>query len=310
MKTYKFLPGALATVVACAIALASCGAQAQADVAAGDDVVAKLGGTEVRISEVRQLLEAQPKEVREQLLASAQALDRLVRTELFRRALLTEARTKGWDKRSEVITQMERAREQVVLSSYIGELTRPPADYPSEQEISTVYNANHAEFTVPKSFRISQIFVAVAKDATKADADRLRKKAEDIAKRALAADAEFAKLAQANSDHKPSAVQGGDLGWLTEQEMIPEMSALIPRMSKGEISKVVKTEQGWHIIKLVDLRPPSVRPLADVRGQVVQALRQARAQDLERKYLDDLVAKTPLAVNEIALGRLRTSTRP
>jgi parvulin-like peptidyl-prolyl isomerase len=116
---------------------------------------------------------------------------------------------------------------------------------------------------------------------------------------------DFAGLARVNSEHKASAEQGGDLGWLVEREMIPEMKALIPLLAKGEVGKPVKTEQGWHIVKLIDVKPQSVRPLLEVRGQLVVALRQRRAQELERKYMDDLVERTPLAVNEIALGKLR-----
>jgi peptidylprolyl isomerase len=268
-----------------------------------DDVVAKLGAVEVRLSDLQKLLDGQPREVREQL--TLPALDRLARTEVFRRALVAEARAKGWDKRPEVVAQMERAREQALLSSYMNEVARPPADYPGEQAIAAVYSANQAEFTLPRQFRISQIFVSVAKDAPKADADRLRKKAEDIAKRAQAKDADFGRLAQVNSDHKPSAEQGGDIGWLVERDMIPEMRAVVPGLAKGEVSKPVRTEQGWHVVRLADLKPQTVRPLAEVRGQLAQALRQRRAQDLERKHLDDLVDRTPLAVNEIALEKLR-----
>jgi parvulin-like peptidyl-prolyl isomerase len=273
---------------------------------AGDDVVAKIGATEVRLSDLRRLLDAQPKEVRDPLLATPQALDRLVRTEVFRRALVAEAKARGWDKRADVAAQMERAREQALLSSYMGEIARPPADYPTEQDLTAVYNANQAEFTVPRQFRVSQIFVAVPKDAPRAEADRLKKKVDDIVARLQARDADFARFAQANSDHKPSAAQGGDLGWLGEREMIPEMKAVIPPMAKGEVAKPVKTEQGWHIVKLVDLKPQSVRPLSEVRAQLVPVLRQRRAQELERKYLDELVDRTPVAVNEIALGKLRT----
>jgi parvulin-like peptidyl-prolyl isomerase len=272
-----------------------------------DDVVAKLGAVEIRVSDLQKLIETQPPDVRDQLLKSYPALDRLVRTEVYRRALLEEARTKGWDRRPEVVAQMERAREQVLVSSYMNDLAKPPAEYPSEQELLAAYNTNQAEFAVPRQFRVAQIFVAVPKDAPKAEADKLRKKAEDIAKRAQSKDADFARLAQANSDHKPSAEQGGDLGWLAEKEMIPEMKILIPSLAKGEVGKPVSTEQGWHIVKLVDVKPQSVRPLSEARAQLVQALRQRRAQEIERKYMDDLVNKTPLAVNEIALGKLRAT---
>jgi parvulin-like peptidyl-prolyl isomerase len=274
---------------------------------AADEVVVKLGAMELRSSEVKKMLDGQPREVREQLVQSAPALDRLVRTEVFRRTLLAEARTKGWDKRPEVIAQMERAREQALLSSYMSEIAKPPASYPSEQELTEVYNANQAEFAVPRQFRVAQIYVAVPKDAPKADAERLRLKAEDIAKRVQGKDADFAKIAQANSDHKPSANQGGDLGWLNEKDMIPEVRMQIVLMAKGETSKPLRTEHGWHVIKLLESKLESVRPLAEVRAQLIPVLRQRRAQENERKYLDELVDKTPLAVNEIALGKLRAT---
>jgi peptidylprolyl isomerase len=272
-----------------------------------DDVVAKLGTAEIRVSELQKLLETQPPEVRDQLLKSPPALDRLVRTEVYRRALIEEARAKGWDKRPDVAVQMERAREQVLVTSYMNELAKPPADFPGEQELSAAYNANQAEFALPRQFRVAQIFVAVPKDAAKADAERLRKKADDIAKRAQSKDADFARLAQANSDHKASAEQGGDLGWMAERDMIPEMRTLIPTLAKGEVGKPVHTEQGWHIIKLLDLKPASVRPLAEVRVQLAAAMRQRLAQENEKRYLDKMAEQTPVAVNEIALGKLRTA---
>src|SRR5262249_54000269 len=106
-----------------------------AALAQGDEVIAALGGVEMRASEVRKLLMAQPPQVREQLLGSPPALDRLVRTELFRRVLVAEARAKGWDKRPEAIERMERAREQALVSSYVDGLARPPADYPAEADL-------------------------------------------------------------------------------------------------------------------------------------------------------------------------------
>ena len=272
-----------------------------------EDVVAKLGTAEIRIADLQKLLDTQPPEVRDQLLKSPPALDRLVRSEVYRRALIEEARTKGWDKRADVAVQMDRARDQVLLTSYMNELARPPAEFPNDKELAAAYNANQAEFALPRQFRVAQIFVAVPKDAPKAEADKLRKKADDIAKRGQSKDADFARLAQANSDHKASAEQGGDLGWMAERDMIPEMRTLIPTLAKGEVGKPVRTEQGWHIIKLLDLKPASVRPLAEVRVQLAAAMRQRLAQENEKRYLDKLAEQTPVAINEIALGKLRAA---
>lgn len=112
--------------------------------------VARLGQVALTPAEVRRLLEAEPPEVRARIGASPELLDRLVRTELVRRAVLAEARSAGWDKRPEVAARIERAREQVVVTTYVNDLARPPADYPGEPEIKAFYDANQKNLLLPR----------------------------------------------------------------------------------------------------------------------------------------------------------------
>ena len=284
-----------------ALALAPTGG-ACAQAPAGDEVVAKLGGTELRLSDVQRLLAAQSPEAREQTLKSPELLDRLVRTETFRRALLAEARAKGWDKRPEVADQMERAADQALVQSYVNELSRPGADYPSEDELRDAYRANEAEFRAPRQYRVAQIYIA-AGDAARSEA--ARRKAEDVSRRARAKDADFAALARSESEHKPSAAAGGDMGWVAENDLTPEVRSALTALDKGEVSFPVRTAQGWHVIKLLDFKPSALRPYAEVKDSLAAALRLKRAKDNERRYLSDLASKESLVVNEIALGRLQ-----
>jgi parvulin-like peptidyl-prolyl isomerase len=271
---------------------------------AGDEVVAKMGGAELKLSDVRRLLAAQTPEVRAQVLKSPELLDRMVRTEAFRRAVLADAKAKGWDKRPEAIEQMERAREQALVQSYINDVTRAPASYPSEEELKAAYQANEAEFRTPRQFRLAQIFIG-AGDATKGDA--AKRKAEELSRRAREKNADFAALARSESEHKPSAAAGGDMGWLAESELTPEIRNAVTALDKGDTSAPIKTAQGWHIIKVLDFKPAGVRPLSEVRDQLAGALRLRRAQENEKRYLDELASKDALVVNQIALSRLQVS---
>lgn len=273
---------------------------AAAQAPAADEVVARLGSTEVRASEVRRLVEGRPPEVRRELLQSPELLGRLARTEVYRRALLAEAKAKGWDKRPEFVEQLERAREQLLVASYMNDVSRPPAGYPSEQELNEFYRANQAEFSVAKQLRLSQLYVSAEKDAEGA-----KRKAEELARKARDKAADFAALARVNSEHKPSADQGGDMGWIPEDGLVPEIRSAVASTGKGEIVGPIRSSEGWHIVKLVDTKPPSVRPLSEVRDGLVVALRQRKAQESERRYLDDLAARLNLSVDEAALARLR-----
>lgn len=261
--------------------------------AQGDEVIAAFGGTELRASDVRKLVAAQPPVVREQLAKNVPALDRLVRSELFRRVLAAEARAKGWEKRPEALERMERAREQALVSSYVDSLARPAADYPSEQELRAAYEANKAEFTIPKQYHVAQIYVTT------------RDKADDLAKKARAPRADFAALARASSEHAESAARGGDLGWIAESQTLPEVAKTLAVTKVDEVSAPIASGTGWHIVKLLEVREATLRPFDEVRAELAAALRLRRAQENEQRYYDQLLKQNPIAVNEVLLVRLK-----
>jgi peptidylprolyl isomerase len=258
-----------------------------------DDVIASLGGVEMRASELRKLVAAQPSVLRDRILATPAALDRLVRVEMLRRALAREARSKGWDKRPEVIEQMDRAREQALVSSYMDNLARAPGDFPSDKDVQAAYDAGRAEFTRPRQYHVAQIYV------TNAD------KANELAKRAREPGADFAALARGASEHAESANRGGDLGWVAESQVLPEVGRALQSMKPGEVSAPIRSASGWHVVKLLEAREPETQPLQEAREPIVAALRARRAQENEQRYCDEMLAKNPIAVNEVALMRLK-----
>ncbi|MFN0316746.1 MAG: peptidylprolyl isomerase [Burkholderiales bacterium] len=269
-----------------------------------ENVVARLGNAELNSAEFKRLLDAQPAEARTQLLSNRQLLDRFVRTEMLKRALVEEAKAKGFDRRPDVAEAMERARDQALVTQYVSEQARPAANYPSEQEVAEAYRANSNEFTVPAQYRVSQIFLSTGEGAQKKDAEAVRKRIDELAKIVAQKPAEFESVARRQSEHSASAEQGGDMGWVPLEQMVPEVRALVAEMKKGDVGKPVRTVSGWHIVKLADIKPKSLKPMAEVREYIVRALRLRKAQENEQKYLDDMVARTPLGVNEIALNRL------
>jgi peptidylprolyl isomerase len=216
-----------------------------------------------------------------------------VRTELFRRALLAEALAKGWDKRPEAIERMQRAREQALVSSYVDSLARPAADYPSAKELQEAYEANRGQLTVPRQYHVAQIYTTS------------REKAEDLAKKARAPGADFAALARSGSEHAESAARGGDMGWIAETQSLPEVAKALAAMKPGEVSAPIASGSSWHIVKLLEAREATLRPFDEVRGELAAALRLRRAQENEQRYYDELLKKSPIAVNEVVLVRLK-----
>lgn len=273
------------------------------------DAVGVMGGQRVRAADLVRIIDAQPPEVRKQLANDLGALDRLVRSELVRQAILAEARQKQWDKKSDVQLLMERAREQALITSYINELSRAPATYPSEEELRAYYDASQATFTVPAQYELAQIFVAAPDDTDKAATLAAQKKVLDLAAQVQRAPGDFAKIARESSEHKDSAAKGGDLGWVPETHLIPEVRAAVMRMTKGELSPPIRSANGWHIVRLADRKPSATRPLAEVRDTIVANMRLRRAQEMERSYVEGLLGKGALTVNQVELQKLQTAIK-
>jgi len=152
----------------------------------------------------------------------------------------------------------------------------------SQQDIERAYNENIQRYTTPEQVRASHILL---KTDGKND-EAVKAKAEDVLKQAKAG-ADFAKLAQTYSEDDANKSKGGDLDFFGKGRMVPEFDAAAFSMTPGQISDLVKTEYGYHIIKLTDKKPGTTRPLSEVREQIVEELgyqrAQAQAVDLAQK---------------------------
>jgi len=273
------------------------------------DAVGTMGSQQLRTQDLKRVIDAQPPEVRKQLATDLGALDRLVRSELVRQAILTEARQKQWDKKADVQLLMERARDQVLITSYVNDLARPVANYPSEDEIKGFYEASKASFTVPAEYQLAQIFVQAPDESDKVAVAAALKKASDLAARVKRAPNDFAKIARESSEHKDSAAKGGDLGWLPETQLIPEIRASVVRMTRGELSPPIRSTTGWHIVRLIDRKPSTTRPLSEVRDTVVANMRLRKAQEAERAYIEALLGKATVTVNQPELQKLQAGIK-
>jgi len=140
-------------------------------------------------------------------------------------------------------------------------------------DIEREYNNNSEQYTTPEQVRASHILL---KTEGKDDA-AVKARAEELLKQAKAG-ADFAELAKKNSEDEASAKNGGDLDYFGRGRMVPEFDQAVFAMEPGQISDLVKTQYGYHIIKLVDKKNATTRPLAEVRQQLTDQLAYQRAQ--------------------------------
>ena len=140
-------------------------------------------------------------------------------------------------------------------------------------DVERAYNNNIEQYSTPEQVRASHILL---KTEGKDDA-AVKAKAADILKQAKGG-ADFAELAKKYSEDEGSAKNGGDLDYFGRGRMVPEFDQAVFAMEPGQISDLVKTQYGYHIIKLVDKKNATTRPLQDVRQQIVDQLAYEKAQ--------------------------------
>lgn len=271
---------------------AAFGAILSAPLYADDPVVAQMGDIRITQSEAQQMLSQMPEQ-----RIQATDLEKLLRTELVRRAIATEAKRLGHDKKPEVVARMQLAADQALATAYMNSLARPPADFPAEKQIQDAYNEHKAKLLSPRRYRVSQIYVAGADAAA-------RKKAEALQRKANARDTQFADVARAESQHAASAKNGGDMGWINENDLNPAFRRALADMKTGAVSDVIATGAGFHILKLAEKAEPKALSYAEVREALRQRLRLQRASEIENAYLESLFKRNPVAVNEIAIREL------
>jgi peptidyl-prolyl cis-trans isomerase D len=154
------------------------------------------------------------------------------------------------------------------------------------QQIERFYNDNIQQYSTPEQIRASHILL---KTEGKDDAT-VKKEAEDILAKARSG-ADFAELAKKYSQDEESAKKGGDLDFFGKGRMVPEFEQKAFSMQPGDISDLVKTQFGYHIIKLVDKKPAETKPLAEVRSQIEDQLKWEEAQAQAQKLADQIATE-------------------
>lgn len=149
----------------------------------------------------------------------------------------------------------------------------------SEDELRESYRERAADFTTPEERRARHILIPVASDASPAEVEAAKKKAEDLLVRIRKGES-FAELAKQYSQDPGSAQQGGDLGFFGRGTMDKAFEQAAFSLKPGEVSEPVRSTFGFHLIKLEEIRGGQRKPFEQVRGQIEHDLKHQKAEDL------------------------------
>jgi len=175
-------------------------------------------------------------------------------------------------------------------------------DNPSAEEVNDYYTRHLETFQRPEQVRARHILFKVASSASAEQEAQVRTRAEAVLA-ALRNGEDFATLAKQYSEDTATAEQGGDLGYFPRGQMVAPFEEAAFSLPVGQLSDVVRTPFGWHILRVEDKREAETKPLAEVESEIQDKIREDKARDAAAAFVDDLLTAfeaNPQQVVELA----------
>lgn len=298
-KMNKVFPGAR---TAMGVLLASVMGMSVAQSAAPDKVVASAGSVSIGQNEITRLLQGMPEAERTAIKNNRAGVENWLRQRVASESLLREAQSKGWADRPEVKAKVDAAVREVtariVSTAYLESVAQVPATYPSDAEVKAAYEQGKANFNLPATYRVAQIYLA-SNGGDAAATTKLREEAKKLASQARGGD--FAALARSRSQDPRSAERGGEVGMLPLEQMLPEVREAVAKLKVGQVSEPVQSPSGFHIVKLLETQPARTATLEEIKPRLQTALRDQRQQQLIQAHMAGLVPAGSLKIDSAAL---------
>ncbi len=253
----------------------------------GGKELVRINNVSISLEEFRQMSEKQPLEGKIRLVSEKGLRGFLENYVITREVLYQDAKKKGLDKKKEILARVEDFKRAMVIDALLEEELRGK-DEVSDSEIQKYYQENQDRFTEPREVKIRHIVV----------------NSEPILKEVLMKLSKgegFEKLASTYNIDK-SREDGGNLGYIRRGQLAPSFAqfeeAAFSLRRKGEVSEVVKTPYGYHLIELEDRRGTALRPFDQVREKIRFFLQSKKKQDAYLQYVKEAKSRAKIVVNE------------
>ena len=290
-------------VIVCAFVVSSCkegsrvsqGSPPDKKAPKGGPVLAEVAGTAITVEDFENELRSLPEHTRKRMNTGEEKkkhLDKMIEEIL----LLDEAQKRGLDRDEEIQTKVERYRRRLITEKLYQEVAKEKAQV-GEEEIQEYFQAHKERFVQKERIRVRQILILLPPNAGPEKEVEAKKKAEEVLLRAKAGE-DFAELAKEVSEG-PAASRGGDLGYFSRGRMVPAFEeAAFDLKNDGDVSNVVRTKFGYHIIQLAGRQPAKELSIEEVRDRIVRQLESARRREVRQSLAKELRQQAKVEIRE------------
>ena len=208
-------------------------------------------------------------------------------TMVIRELILQQASKDGLDKGAEIEDKLQDLKKRLIVESFLKKKVEVESKV-SDEDMKKFYEQNKDKFKSGEQIKASHILVKAEKDA------------KDVLSQ-LKAGGNFEEIAKKSSVDSSSA-KGGDLGWFGKGSMVPAFEKAALALKEGQVSDVVKSDFGFHIIKLTGKRPAGIRPFEEVKEQIKGAIMPTKQQEVFQKIKEELKKTAKITIKEDVLN--------
>jgi peptidyl-prolyl cis-trans isomerase C len=268
---------------------------------AGDDaLLAKVGDKKITVSDFNRFLSSYPPAQQKFLQENPKNKQVLLRRMVQVLTLSDIARAKGMEKDPRIKQQIDYYTNEILAQELLKqELAKIDV---TDEDLKTYYTANKKSFEVPEMVHARHILIKVDARASAEEKQKAREKAEDVLKK-IKAGGDFAQLAEEYSDDPGSKAKGGDLGFFGRGRMVQPFEDAAFSLKPGEVSGLVETQFGFHIIKVEEKKAAGVEPFEEAKEEVRQRVLDEMGKVKTKNFVEDAMKDAKAEIHpELLLG--------
>jgi peptidyl-prolyl cis-trans isomerase C len=250
-------------------------------------------------------------EARAQFSANRGRLVQLLNNLYVNRAIAKDARAAGLDRDPVVALQLQMLVEKTLAQLWTDRVDRQTAaafDADPQKYLTRareIYLTNPDKYRIPERVRASHVLVRIGPDGE----DGARTRAESIREKIIAG-TPIADIAREASDDPSAKRNAGDLGLFAARDVDPDFAAAAFALTKrGEVSPVVKSRSGFHVIEFHARQPPTLREFDEVRKEILAEIRRSVIEASRTQYQGSMFTDPPVKVNEELIDRINVEAR-
>lgn len=253
-------------------------------------VVIKIGEGGITDKDIKEEFDMLPDQLKA-LVSTKEGRKQFIDSLVTREVIYNEAKSKGFDKNEKVLQDLEKLKKRLIIEAFLREVIKFDENV-DDKALKDFYKKHEKEFMSPERIHAKHILV---KD---------KKLADEISDKLKKDPGQFEKLAQEHSIDS-SGKNGGDLGFLEKGTLVPEFEAALDKMKKeGEISPVVKTNYGYHIIKFVKREKGTIPNFEEIKEEVKEMYLKENQRAVFDKVVSDLKSKYKIEIKEEDLNAI------